>query len=201
MPIDPIKIPQNVYIEDRIVGPLTLKQIIIVAIGCGFSYALYSILLKSYGAVPLPVTVMAWVPGVLSVIFAFVKLNDLSMFRLVLLMLERVNKPKTRTWAPRRGLEINIRVASPKSEKAAPQATQKKTHSIDELSAALDSQSAEEDIPAASEPDATPADDSSQLAVNPARISASPLNSPSADTIAAPTHATSSIFRDISPHA
>ena len=40
MPIEPVKIPQNVYIEDRIVGPLTLRQTLIMAIGGGFSYAL-----------------------------------------------------------------------------------------------------------------------------------------------------------------
>mgnify|MGYP003346360286 CR=1 FL=1 len=63
MPIEPIKIPQNVYIEDRIVGPLTLKQVIIVTIGGGFSYALWAMLSKTYGAISIPIQVMVWLPA------------------------------------------------------------------------------------------------------------------------------------------
>lgn len=204
MPIDPIKIPQNVYIEDRVVGPLTLKQIITVAIGCGFSYALYSVLLKSYGAVPLPVTIMAWVPGALSFMFAFVKINDLSMFRLCLLALERVNKPSTRTWTPRRGLEINIHVTTAPAKdakEASTAANHKETHTIDEITTVLDSQKSEEEPAPATLTDDE--DDSAILPVNRARISANPLSdTASTDTIAVPPqNATSSIFRDLSPHA
>ena len=60
MPIPPTKIPQNVYVEDRIVGPLTLKQIIVVCIGGGFSYALWASISKAYGYVGIPLTILAW---------------------------------------------------------------------------------------------------------------------------------------------
>lgn len=112
MPIQPIKIPQNVYIEDRIIGPLTLRQIIVVCIGCGFSYALWASISKSYGYVGIPLTVMVWIPGALSALFAFVRVNDLSLLRICLLLLERFNKPSIRTWEPRRGISINIRTFS-----------------------------------------------------------------------------------------
>ena len=72
MPIEPVKIPQNVYIEDRIVGPLTLRQIIMIAVGGGFSYALYASIAKSYGPPNLIVTVLVWLPAILSAIFALV---------------------------------------------------------------------------------------------------------------------------------
>ena len=109
MPIEPVKIPQNVYIEDRIVGPLTLRQIIISMIGIGFSYAMWASIAKVYGYVPWHITVIVWIPGALSVIFAFVKVNDLSMTHLLLLFLERAQKPTTRVYGPRRGLTVNAR--------------------------------------------------------------------------------------------
>jgi len=113
MPIEPVKIPQNVYIEDRIVGPLTLKQIIISMLGIGFSYAIWASIAKVQGTVPIPVTVIVWIPGVLAVIFAFVKINDLSMAHLILLFVERINKPQTRVYGPRRGLTVNARSFTP----------------------------------------------------------------------------------------
>ncbi len=109
MPIEPVKIPQNVYIEDRIVGPLTLKQIIISMIGIGFSYAIWASIAKVYGYVPWHITVIVWIPGLLSVIFAFVKIHDLTMAHIILLFLERAQKPSTRIYGPRRGLTVNAR--------------------------------------------------------------------------------------------
>ena len=42
------KIPQNVRIEDKIVGPLTLKQLIILGVGGGITYAIYVALARVY---------------------------------------------------------------------------------------------------------------------------------------------------------
>lgn len=109
MPIEPVKIPQNVYIEDRIVGPLTLKQIIISMLGIGFSYAIWASIQRVQGYVPLPITIIVWIPGVIAVIFSFIKINDLSMTHLLLLLVERTQKPQTRVYGPRRGLTVNTR--------------------------------------------------------------------------------------------
>lgn len=210
MPIEPIKIPQNVYIEDRIVGPLTLKQIITVAVGCGFSYALYSLLIQSYGQLSIPLIAMVWLPGVLSFMFAFVKINDLSMFRLVLLTMERVNKPAVRTWSPRRGVVINIRTfnAPDQSKKKTTAAPAKETSKLDELSAILDRpmHSTEEDAPAG-EPAVVSMEKEEEineprtLPVDKSRVSASPLRGTQADTLSSPAQGSVSIFRDLAPHA
>jgi hypothetical protein len=198
MPIDPIKIPQNVYIEDRIVGPLTLKQIIVVAIGCGFSYAIFAMLMQSFGTVSLPLTVMVWTPGALSFVFAFIKINDLSMLRICLLFMERINKPATRTWAPRRGISINIRTFSTPQKAVAPPPTaaQKKSRQIDELSEMLDSPLDHVD----EEPAVASAEEEPRIMrpVDPSKISATPLQQP----IDAPqTGGSVSVFRDISPQS
>lgn len=107
MPIEPIKIPQNVYVEDRIIGPITLKQLIIIGIGAGFSYILYATASKG-GPVSLPYTVALWSPSLVAAAFAFLKINDLSLFNIILLSIEHMNKPNTRTWAMHPGISINI---------------------------------------------------------------------------------------------
>ncbi len=116
MAIEPVKIPQNVYIEDRIVGPLTLRQILIVAIGCGFSYAMWASLNKAYGHIGILPTIVLFIPGALSFLFAFVTINDLSLMRLLLLTFEKWSKPNVRTWSPREGLHIHIRTFTPDKE-------------------------------------------------------------------------------------
>jgi PrgI family protein len=141
MAIDPVKIPQNVYIEDRIVGPLTLRQILTCAIGVGISYMLYISAQKTMGQVDLVTTVILWIPAAISVLFAFVRVNDLSLFRLLLLTLERFNKPKARVFEPRTGIVIHIRTSSPVDDKpAAPLAPQPRVQDeLTSLSQVLDS--------------------------------------------------------------
>lgn len=106
MPIEAVKIPQNVYVEDRIIGPVTLKQLAIVGAGAGLSYILYSFAAKAGAGVP--VQIACWTPTVIAAAFAFLKINDLSLFNIILLMIEGMQKPTTRFWSPHAGLSINI---------------------------------------------------------------------------------------------
>jgi hypothetical protein len=142
MPIDPVKIPQNVYIEDRIVGPLTLRQTLMMAGGGGFSYALWALLNKTYGNLSLFTTIMVWFPAAASVLFSLVRINDLSLSRILLLLVERMWKPPQRTFAPRTGLTIHIRT-TPQKEEQKPtvipeRTTQQQDNRIRELSSILD---------------------------------------------------------------
>ncbi len=118
MPIEPVKIPQNVYVEDRIIGPITLKQLIIVGIGSGFSYAIYATVAK---VVPMsvPLTIILWSPAMVAAAFAFIKINDLSLFNIILLTVEHMSKPTTRVWCAHPGITINI-VTRPQKEKERP---------------------------------------------------------------------------------
>ena len=107
MPIEAVKIPQNVYVEDRIIGPVTLRQLGITGIGAGISYALYSTAGKM-GPVSIPVTVLLWIPAMIAAAFAFLKINDLSLFNIILLMIEHANKPSVRYWSSHAGISINF---------------------------------------------------------------------------------------------
>jgi hypothetical protein len=107
MAIEAVKIPQNVYVEDRIIGPITLKQLGITGIGAAISYVIYSIVTKA-GFNDVVSQVLCWVPALIGAMFAFFKINDLSLFSLILLTIESVNKPNERYWSPSPGLSINL---------------------------------------------------------------------------------------------
>jgi hypothetical protein len=107
MAIEAVKIPQNVYVEDRIIGPVTLKQLIITGIGGGISYVLYATTTKA-GITNLPAVILCWVPAAIAAAFSFLKINDLTLFNIILLMIESMNKPNLRYWSPHPGLSINL---------------------------------------------------------------------------------------------
>jgi len=134
------------------------------------------------------------------------------MLRICLLMIERMNKPATRTWTPRRGISINIHTSAPEDFEAKKQqlkeslnAGAKKQMQIEELSAILDRTATEEDNELLQEEQtgntARLAEEqevsiTSSRPVNPDRIKVS-------DNRQAPTknvqHGTVSLIRDVSP--
>ena len=91
------KIPQNVGIEDKIVGPLTLRQLLILAGGFGISYVLFALLNKLYELNMIEYAVIA-LPGLLSAAFALVKINDIPLTKYLFLFMEFAIKPKKRVW-------------------------------------------------------------------------------------------------------
>jgi hypothetical protein len=90
------KVPQNVQREDKIVGPLTLKQLIICGIGFAISYGIYNSLAKYYIWVTwiLPVGIVA----IITVAFAFVRPLDMSFTKFILRWLEFTILPRKRFW-------------------------------------------------------------------------------------------------------
>ncbi len=124
MPLEPVKIPQNVYVEDRIIGPVTLKQLIIMGLGSGFSYIMYASVSKVTQPTIL-LTILLWSPTLVAAAFAFLKINDLSLFNIILLMIEHMNKPSQRAWCPHRGISINIVTKAPPSAANEQQARKK----------------------------------------------------------------------------
>jgi len=88
------KVPQNVQMEDKIVGPLTIKQLIICAVGGGISYFIYISTAKIYVlSIWLPATA---IPALITVAIAFVKIKDIPFIKFVLLELERLLVPQKR---------------------------------------------------------------------------------------------------------
>lgn len=99
------KVPQNVQREDRIVGPLTLKQLIICAVGGGIAYAIYVSLGREYEWI-------TWLPpvafiAILTLLFAFIRPLDLSFARFIFVYLEFLLLPQKRSWV-QSSAEINM---------------------------------------------------------------------------------------------
>ncbi len=104
------KVPQNVQMEDKIVGPLTLKQLMICAVGGGISYFIYVSTSKMYVlSVWLPATS---IPALLTLAIAFLKIKDIPFIKFSMLQLERILRP-TKTHFAKGAAEVRKSCLSP----------------------------------------------------------------------------------------
>lgn len=86
------KVPQNLDMQDRIVGPLTMYQFLYLVIGFMVVYAIFrsgSILL--FILVGLPIALLA-------LALAFIKINDQPFLKFLLSLLGFLIKPKISIW-------------------------------------------------------------------------------------------------------
>lgn len=136
------KIPQNIGIEDKIVGPFSLRQLIILAIGGGISYVIFAITSKLYELNFIEYFVMA-LPAVFALLLAVVKIHNVSFGKYILLVLEFALKPKKRMW-DHRGIvnlvdpDLTDKTAAKKMAAATEEDT-KKDVNVSDLSSVLDS--------------------------------------------------------------
>jgi hypothetical protein len=137
------KIPQNVGIQDKIVGPLTLRQLITLAIGAGISWIFFGILSKLYELNIFEYIIIA-LPILIATAMSLIKINDITLSKFVLLFIEFGIKPKKRVWDHR---GIAALVAPDLSERGKKEfkkntleaVNEKKPQNLRELSRILDS--------------------------------------------------------------
>ena len=148
------KIPSNVEVEDKIVGPLTLRQLIICGIGFGIAYIFYISLAKNYYW-------ETWAPPVvifclLTIAIAFVEVRHVSFTKWVFLMLEAMINPSKRIWDKQestRFLWATMSAAPPKPEKKEKKKeelrieAEKKMDNLSEITRNLDILSVTKEIP------------------------------------------------------
>ncbi len=136
------KVPQDVLRADKIVGFLTLRQLIIVALGGGVSYSLYIVLSKQY-------VLEIWLPPVIFVTlftlaFAFVKFHDIVFEKLILVFIEYKFRPRARTWQKMRGdtvlsvLQNPIGFVKEPEQKAAVLSSQDRRKKLEEITKLVD---------------------------------------------------------------
>ena len=131
------KVPQDVQREDTIIGPITLKQLIILGIGGGITYAIYTTLSALY-------FMEIWLPPIivtsgLTAAFAFLKINNLPFHLYLLTLVEYVILPKKRIWTKGGGdpfISPFSRVVTKK--KKTPIEKVKKMRDLEELTGVLD---------------------------------------------------------------
>lgn len=81
------KVPQNVQREDIILWFITFRQFIILLVGFGLSYFLFVQVKKNYEISDIE-AILIWIPGMIAVAIAFVKINGITLFQFVLLAIE-----------------------------------------------------------------------------------------------------------------
>ncbi len=90
------KIPQNVQVEDKIVGPLTLRQLIYAGIGGGITYVLYNYFGSRYYLgvwVVLPLS-----SAILTLMSIFFHPNGITFGKWCMLTVEYFLMPNKRTF-------------------------------------------------------------------------------------------------------
>lgn len=110
------KIPQNVQVEDKIVGPLTLRQLIYAGIGGGISYALYSYFGKIY--VMGPWVLMPIGTFILTLMSIFFHPNGITFGKWCMLTVEYFLMPNKRTFVMGAGDSYNLTLFAQKEKKA-----------------------------------------------------------------------------------
>jgi hypothetical protein len=134
------KVPQDVQREDRIVGPLTLRQLIICGIGFSIAYAFYVILGREYEIITalIPVGIIA----IITIIFAFARPLDLVFEKWALYWIAAMVLPRKRYWLKGTGDPSRIAytptASKQKDSKKMPIEKTKNKKSIRELTDILD---------------------------------------------------------------
>ncbi len=123
------KVPQNVEREDQIIGPVTMKQLIICTVGGGLAYSIYVFLAKRY-------TMEIWLPptavvALLTLAVAFVKINDIPFLKWVMLLIEYFLTANKRVWT--KGADQIRIVDLPKKKPAETEKKNTKNHSRDDI--------------------------------------------------------------------
>ena len=138
------KIPQNVGIEDKIVGPFSLRQLIILAVGGGISYVLFAITSRIYELNVLEYILIAF-PALFALAAAMLKIHNVTFIKYLMLLLEFAIKPKKRMWN-HRGIsalvdpDLRDQAAAKKNEGKAQEADKsRKNVNLRDLSVTLDS--------------------------------------------------------------
>ncbi len=131
------KVPQDVQREDTIIGPLTLKQMIIIAVGGGIAYALYIQLSAIY-------FMQIWLPPVvivsaITLAVAFLKIHNLPFYEFIMHFIEYNLLGKKRVWVQGSGNPFVQPYQKDKKEEKEKEVVKKKeTKSLAELGAVLD---------------------------------------------------------------
>lgn len=86
------KVPQNIDMQDRILGPLTMVQFIYAVIGSGICYAIFS-------TVPKPFSFVLIMPIALFVLaLIFLKINERPFLDFLFSLSAFMTAPKSRVW-------------------------------------------------------------------------------------------------------
>ncbi|PIT97425.1 hypothetical protein COT77_01575 [Candidatus Berkelbacteria bacterium CG10_big_fil_rev_8_21_14_0_10_41_12] len=130
------KVPQNIDLEDKIVGPFTMKQFVYLLIGGFIIYGFYSFLSKNYDNFTAVFLLVAIPVGLICFAFVFVKVNDRPFEVFVKNIIKFLTSPKQRIWGEGYTPE-NVIIDDP-TVKEKETDKQKDSRSLDEIAKSLE---------------------------------------------------------------
>lgn len=144
------KVPQNIDMEDRIVGPLTMVQFVIVMVGGMLVYLTYTLFTPGtfwFAAIPIALVTLT---------LAFVKVNDQPFPKFLAATVLFLVRPKNRVWQKEDGVETLkiVHKDIPTAASMAGQSTVQRSQ-LESLSASLDTGGAQPIPPAPDAPAGT----------------------------------------------
>lgn len=110
------QVPQNIDLEDKIVGSLTLTQFLYVLGGLLIDYLLFQAIARNYFAVFLVIGIPV---TLITLGLAFLKVQEQPLSRFISYGLVYLSKPKLRIWQRDNNIKP-IMTAPPKIEKKEP---------------------------------------------------------------------------------
>jgi hypothetical protein len=98
------KVPQNIDMQDRILGPLTMVQFIYAVVGFGICYAIFS-------AIPAPLSYLLVIPiGLFVVCLDFVKVNERPFLNFFMSAIQFAGSPKQRFWSQGSDSDMEVEI-------------------------------------------------------------------------------------------
>ncbi len=134
------KVPQNIDLEDRIVGPFTMRQFIYILVGGAIIYGWWNFANSYEQPPPMAIFMPLALPvGLLTFCFALVKINDRPFEAFCLSLIRFLFAPKKRMWQEGYVGE-NVILLDKTEQLKDDQVDPKKTVSLDDLSKNLEQQ-------------------------------------------------------------
>ncbi len=132
------KVPQNIEIEDKIIAFISFRQLFILMGGGALAYIVYILSVEHFPitayAVPVVVIIL------LTVLIAFMKVDNITFIKATFLFLEQLLNPSVRLWRPYTALpnELDLLGTEPVEVEKAPEKTTTSILDLDVIADSLD---------------------------------------------------------------
>ena len=113
------KVPQNIDMPDRILGPLTMLQFVYAVVGGGLAYV-------SFVSLPAPLsTILAIMIALLTLAIIFLKINERPFIHFVVSFIQYLTTPRSRVWHKGSESDLSVEIYHSKKKENELSATQK----------------------------------------------------------------------------
>lgn len=113
------KVPQNIDMPDRILGPLTMLQFVYAVVGGGATYVSYMSLPSPLGAI------VAFLVAAFTIAMIFFKINERPFSHFLLSLMRFVSTPKQRIWHKGNATDINVEIYHAQNKNVGPVVAEK----------------------------------------------------------------------------